>query len=378
MVGVLRELSGGMSGRVRRPVLALMLLMFLGACARVPPPDVLQTATSAPPVGASQVTVYVATSRTRQSAQNIRFTSNWSPDNSYERYRISVPPDHAPGELEWVKGNPDPSKAFAVVGQSALDENTFFADLAKLPASEDAGIYIHGYNTSYQEALLRAAQLDADAGLNTTSILFSWPSKAEISEYLADKDAATSSRMNLTRLLERTVKARAGGDVIVFAHSMGGWLLMESLVQLKLEGRDEVLAHLRVFMASADIDPDVFRSQLQIIGRMKLPMTIFVSPGDFALRLSSLISNDRQRVGALDVRDPLVRAQSAKMGIQVVDISQFKSSDRTGHDRYAAIAAAIAGRGKDGRQLLEDNNKAGSFTFGPRKLVAAGLFKAVD
>lgn len=148
-------------------------------------------------------------------------------------------------------------------------------------------VFVHGYNYNFQEALFRLAQLRADSNLPAVPILFAWPSQAALSGYIADKDSATFSRDNLTQLLIDLTKDRKRGEVMVFAHSMGGWLTTEALRQLKLEGRQDVLDKLTVVLAAPDIDADVFISQLNLIGKMSPPLTVLVSRDDRALEAST-------------------------------------------------------------------------------------------
>jgi esterase/lipase superfamily enzyme len=56
------------------------------------------------------------------------------------------------------------------------------------------GIFVHGYNNSFQQSLFRTAQLVADGDSGRSAVLFCWPSKAELTGYIADKNAVTLSR----------------------------------------------------------------------------------------------------------------------------------------------------------------------------------------
>lgn len=70
---------------------------------------------------------------------------------------------------------------------------------------------------------------------------------------------------------------------------MGGWLVMEALRQLRFEGRNDVLSKLQVVLAAPDIDADVFRKQIEVVGRLNPPLTILVSKDDRALKASSIL-----------------------------------------------------------------------------------------
>ncbi|MEQ1951790.1 alpha/beta hydrolase [Mesorhizobium yinganensis] len=132
-------------------------------------------------------------------------------------------------------------------------------------------------------------QLAADANIDGVPVLFAWPSQAELSGYVADREAVTYSRDNLVALLSRLARERSPEEITVFAHSMGGWLVIEALRRLKLQGHDDVVSRIKVVLAAPDIDENVFQSQLTVIGRMRRPITIFVSTDDVALRSPGLL-----------------------------------------------------------------------------------------
>jgi esterase/lipase superfamily enzyme len=281
---------------------------------------------------------------------------------NYAVFDVSLPPNHKPGEIEWPKGRLGPRVSFSVRDQKLLDQKEFLHSIASSQSKGDTGVFIHGYNTSFEEALFRLAQMAVDADLGGVPILFAWPSQAVMTGYLTDKEAIMASRDNLVALLVDLTDRRDDKDVTVFAHSMGAWLVMEALRQLKLQGRDDVLSRLRVFLAAPDIDERVFQAQLAIIGRMRAPLTIFVSKDDVALRLAGLLAGNRRRVGALDVANPAVAEASRRNGVQIVDISQLDAQDRLNHDRYAALAGIQrrSGTSRGNRSLL---NEAGAFVF---------------
>ena len=62
-----------------------------------------------------------------------------------------------------------------------------------------------------------------------------------------------------------------------------------------------------VILASPDIDMTVFASQMARV--RPADVTVFATPNDRALSLSSLIASSRQRVGAIDASKPEDRAE---------------------------------------------------------------------
>lgn len=225
------------------------------------------------------------------------------------------------------------------------------------------GIFVHGYNTSFPEALLRITQLMADSPLPAKALLFSWPSDGMLSGYVADKEAATYSRDHLARLLTLLTEDSRLGDVNLAAHSMGAWLAMESLRQLRLSGQDRVIDRLgSVILAAPDIDLDVFRSQVQTIGPLSPPLTVLASPDDRALLLSNRLGGDRERAGSLDARDPSVQDLARNGGVQLIDISGTSATDSLNHDRFVGAAASLQ-KLLTPRETQNPLRKAGAFVL---------------
>lgn len=227
------------------------------------------------------------------------------------------------------------------------------------------GIFVHGYNYSYQEALFRTAQIAADAKIQGAPILFSWPSAAAVAGYVADRDASLYSRSELDSLVKSLSASGKVNRIILFGHSMGGFLVMETVRQLKLQHSGDIIDKLAVVLAAPDIDVDVFRSQLRDIGSMKTPITLLVSKDDRALTASSLIAGERPRVGRLDIDDPLIKEAALTERLRVIDITSVHGSDGLGHDRYASLA-------KFGAQLVESDRRSSVSDIGAFVFDAAG------
>lgn len=333
------------SGIIRMPAaIVIGFSIGLAGCGTRPGPEILQSVSSIP-ADTKKVTVYVATTRTRAEDHSNAFTSGRDSKINYAQFSISIPPDHKAGQIEWPrKGQkPDPAKAFTVAAQNSLEHDAFKGAVAKSAASYTGkaapiGVFVHGFNFNFQEALFRFAQLSADADIDGVPILFSWPSQAALTGYVADKESVTYSRDYLAALLIDLAAARPKGQIMLFGHSMGGWLVAETLRQLRLMGRDDVLARLNVVLAAPDIDADVFRQQVSVIGPLNPPLTILLSRDDRALQASSILAGNTPRIGALDITDPVVQQAASQEKVRLIDISTVTASDRINHDRYITLA----------------------------------------
>jgi len=360
--------------RILHGLLALALSVLIAGCAARPGPELLQPTAAAP--GSRLVDVLVATTRGRVAPGVNVFTNDRSQTVNYASFTVAVPPGHQPGQVE-LSATRDPSRSFTTVAQSVLTQQTFDRRaIPPGPAGQDVGVFVHGFNNNFQEALFRLAQIAADANLRQAPILFAWPSQGSVLGYLADRDAVTFSRDHLARLLISLTTNRRVGRVRVVAHSMGAWLLVETLRQLKIAGRNDVLNRLNVLLAAPDIDIDVFLQQVSVIGALQRPMTILVSSDDRALAVSARLSGARERIGRLDVSDPRVQEAALKARIQIVDISKLTPSDRLGHDRYTALAALYPRL--NSTQMAGDGlHRAGAFVLDTAGAIVAAPFSLI-
>jgi esterase/lipase superfamily enzyme len=345
---------------------ALALVCILGGCAERPGPEVLNPVPLSIP-GAKVVTVYVATTRAREIPDSNIYGSARAHHTNYAEFKISIPPRHQSGNIEWPTGSPDPALSFATIQQNVLSSREFeqaIASRANGRGRLNAGIFVHGFNTNFQEALYRLAQMTADADVDGTPILFTWPSEARVTGYLSDKEGVTYSRDRLVDLLAMLARKPSIGRVTVIGHSMGSWLTVEALRQLRLTRSDAVINRLNVVLAAPDIDVDVFRSQMEVIGSLSPPMTVLVSRDDIALRLSSRVAGGRERLGTLDVDDPRVQEAARRANVQIVDISSLKAPDGLNHDRFVNLAALYGRLAASGANRPDKNlRQAGAFVF---------------
>jgi esterase/lipase superfamily enzyme len=311
---------------------------LLAACAR-PGPGTLRVAM--PVKGARELTVLVATDRLPDGSDK-GFSAGKSDRLHYRQVIVSVPPNHKVTEIEWPEGRPDASKAFAVIGTRELTENEFLKmsrDIEpRSPVAPGVGMFVHGYNYTYQEALFRLVQMSADAGQSQTSVLFDWPSQGELIGYVADRDAVAYARDDLAHVLQSL--GRSGVRTTLLAHSMGGLLTVETLRQLKIAGDERSLEMVdQVVLAAPDVDIDLFRRDIKTIGRLKKPIMILAAKDDRALALSRRLSGSTA-AGALDVKDPKVQDLAETDNLQIIDISSLKALTSTNHDRFVSFAAA--------------------------------------
>lgn len=192
--------------------------------------------------------------------------------------------------------------------------------LSNLTLAGDAGgtrdvlVYVHGFNETFESATLDAARLSDALTFRGDTVVFSWPSRDSMFDYMADRESAVWSRDALEDVFARLLTDPKIGRVHVVAHSMGGMLTVEALRQVYGSKKGFMSRFGAIVFASPDIDMDGFSASVRRMGEMHRQMTVITSLDDRALALSASLSGGK-RVG---------RAQKAALehlGIKVVDTS---------------------------------------------------------
>jgi esterase/lipase superfamily enzyme len=202
-----------------------------------------------------------------------------------------------------------------------LDTLELVPQIGDLPGTSagarDVLIYVHGFNQTFETAVLDAARLSDGIRFHGDTMAFSWPSKAKLLDYGYDRDSAMWSRDALEKVLDGLMASPTVGRLNVVAHSIGTMLTMEALRQLYAHQGDMVADRLgAVVFASPDIDMDVFASSVEHIGPIARNITVLTATNDRALALSRWMAGGMTRVGAAQ------KAQLERLGLHVIDASQ--------------------------------------------------------
>lgn len=254
---------------------------------------------------------------------------------------VSVPRNRAPGEIPrpsvWTfEFRPDPDRHMILNRVTPIaDRDSFFARVGQVVAASERGeafVFIHGYNTDFEGAAIRTAQLAADMNLDGAPILYSWPSRASLLGYGADTRATADAELLdevalfLTQVAERTGASR----VHLVAHSMGNRVLARALDRIAAARPGATLFD-EVVLAAPDVGVDEFEATFARILPTAGRFTLYASQRDRALQVSQQV-NRMQRVG--DARQIVVRE-----GLQTVDTTAA-SAGLLGHDDFAGSALA--------------------------------------
>lgn len=312
--------------------------------------------------GATDHTILVATTRERDARPGTFFNGERGKSLQYATLTVSIPPTHIPGKIEWTSTPPgNPATNFVVRDEASLNDDKAFvqalnAKLAMRPkGSRKVFVFIHGFNTMFAEGLYRFAQIVQDSKAEGVPVLFTWASRGKLAAYIYDNNSATAARDDLAHTL-RLILASNADQVNILAHSMGNWVTVEALRQMKISGNLQYASKFgNVFLAAPDIDVDVFKSQMRAFGKPRKPYYIVLSKDDKALGFSKFIAGGENRVGA----DGNI-AELEALGATVIDLTDVKGDDPTNHDKFVQLATVAPELRAVLAQGISDNHGAGT------------------
>jgi esterase/lipase superfamily enzyme len=273
------------------------------------------------------VPVYFATDRVRAAAEGvIQFgTERMQPPGLHlGKLRVALGPKHRLGAVDAAvavmpisqSGGAGTNGSILVRGSGG--EMARFADSrlraairASRPSPERGRrrvlFFIHGYNSSFDYAVRKTAQLAGDLGLvnchgqtRGVAISYSWPSYESVLSYMGDEENAEWTEQRLTPFLSALAQVcrQENAELYLVAHSMGSRALVRSLADLSTYGNGPAgkLAD-HVVLLAPDIGKGLFEQYIDRFVPHVGHLTIYVSARDRALALSTALHGGRQRLG---------------------------------------------------------------------------------
>lgn len=351
----------GKSNRGRN-LLACLLISALAGCGGHPKDVLTPVADTAPQ--SHKVDMLIATTRSQSTVQGEMFTGERARSPNFADITVSVPPDSARkvGEVAWPKKlPPNPATDFATLKTDMIDIDAAKAWLStsvKKTPDGSALVFIHGFNTKFEDSVYRFAQIVRDSGVHSAPILVTWPSRGSLLAYGYDRESTNYTRNALENLFQYLAKDPEVKEVSILAHSMGNWLTLEALRQMAIRNGGLPTKFKNVMLAAPDVDVDVFRSQIVDMGDPHPQFTLFVSRDDKALAVSRRVWGDVARLGSIDPETEPYQQELADNKITVIDLTKVKAGDSLNHGKFAEspeIVRLIGARISDG-QTLTDNH----------------------
>ena len=327
-----------------------------------PPPPPPKTAPSpvtvTPPPQGEIYPVWYGTNRRPLNAKDESqgYANQRDKSVHYGKVFVDIPADflQSARNESWLK------KLFFKGGESSLSVRNrvplsftnFMADLREEIGQNAADerfalIYIHGFQTTFDEAAQRAAGIGYQIKSPTTAF-FSWPSQGSLAGYEADKNAVEASTDQLAAFIIQVVRESGASKVHLIAHSMGNYALMQTMFRPVMQKAIQSgLRFGQIILAAPDVDTGVFVRDAHIYTDVAERVTLYASSKDMALVASRKLA-EFPRAGLLP---PAVVVP----GIDTLDVSAVNLTF-LGH---SYVANEI--------QVLEDMNKLILHGDPPRK-----------
>ena len=365
----------------RRLVPLLAGALMLSACADHPHGVLMPVMASAP--GTSDVNVLVATTRGQDASPGIMFNGLRADAMAFADIQVSIPPDsvRTVGEVQWPKQLPgDPAVNFVTKHTAIINRQTALSlvhsELRHSPKKQVL-VFVHGFNNKFEDAVYRFAQIVHDSGTEAVPVLFTWPSKGSALAYGYDRESSTYSRNQLEDVLQGLCADPSVGEVSILAHSMGNWLLLESLRQMAIRGGRIPPKIKNLLLAAPDVDIDIAREQIADMGPAKPNFALFLSRSDKALELSKNVWGSKARLGDIDPMKEPYRSMLQRDKIAVYDLSLIGSSGGLNHDTFATspeIVGLIGTRLARGQAITDGGQRFSDtlFTYSSGAISRAG------
>ncbi len=219
---------------------------------------------------------------------------------------VRIPSSHRPGELGsplWRRLLTGVDDRITVDPATELSADGFAREVRAFLSGLDASdrnvlVYIHGFNTSFDAATLRAAQLGFDLRVPGITALFSWPSRGSVAAYLTDLSSMEAREDLLAEFLMTMTRLTDPGKVHIVAHSMGNRGLLRALHRATTQAALQSGTRFgRIFLAAPDVDEKLFRQLADVYPRISERTTLYVADQDRAFEALAWLT-DAPRVGA--------------------------------------------------------------------------------
>lgn len=289
-------------------------------------------------IKADLMPVFYGTDRLADPGSSPRtYTATHAAHLELGRAYVQVPRRHLrkQGDRPWVAAMSKASSAeIEVISAPGLDLDKQFAIASLKPLSHDdfleqavmrlasshrykdhALIFIPGFNTSFETALHRAAQLAYDLKFDGAPFVYSWPSDGQTANYKHDKDSVSKASAGFAEFLGIVLAQTGAKSVSVIAHGLGTQLALDTLAAI----RTKIPAGVSIgelILTAPDMDATAFKARIASLSGLAGRTTLYVASTDRALNISRRYTGGIPRAGDLLAGGPLVVP-----GVETVDVS---------------------------------------------------------
>ncbi|MDN3279513.1 alpha/beta hydrolase [Frankia sp. RB7] len=219
-----------------------------------------------------------------------------------------------------------------------LASNEYWEGLQNVFRSTDepkaAIVLVHGYNVTFESAIIRAAQLGYDLGAQRAMAVFSWPSIGKLGGYLADAATIEASEGSIADFLIGFLERSGAEKVHIIAHSMGNRGVLRAINRIAARAQTKTRASFgQIILAAADVDADLFRQLSRAYVDLSERTSMYVSSRDKAIEASHWL-HEFSRAG---LTPPTLIVD----GIDTISVSNIDMS-LLGHGYFAEARNVLA------------------------------------
>jgi len=278
-------------------ILLVISITILSACAAYrPAPAVKGEMQQKLPFTGMKVFFGTDRQDTEKTEPYLRFANERGSGIVYGTCVVTIPSSHTKGELEGppsflpsvlYRAMENPSRHVVLNKVTILTRTDFLKAVREAPGRK-ALVFIHGYNSTFEDAARRTAQIASDAEFDGMPMFYSWPSKASFKDYPDDEDTIELSHIYLRAFLRDLAMESNFDAIYLIAHSMGNRALTRAFIDLKSEIPPAKLAVFKeIVLTAPDIGAEVFRKAIApALAGTPGRITLYASSNDKALQIS--------------------------------------------------------------------------------------------
>ena len=290
--------------------------------------------------------MFATTRQMRDPARALTYSGERSETLNFGAAKVSIPAGHHNlGHIELPRRGTvfgyslyeeklDPAKHFTIREVRTLAEDDWTHLLQDSNQSEVL-VFVHGFNTSFEDALYRQAQIIWDLQYKGTAVLFTWASRGGALDYVYDQQSALLARKSFLALLSKLRNELGFAKINVIAHSMGDLVVADALAN-----NSRMPAPLRLqelIMAAPDLDWNYFQQVGPDLRKVADAVTLYASSADRAMMLSKALASGVARAGDIVNGEPIVVA-----GVESIDVTALGDElFGLNHDVFASSGSTI-------------------------------------
>ena len=232
-------------------------------------------------------------------------------------------------------------KSMAPLACGTTDFAAGLAAEARKAGCGDVLVYVHGFNTLFDGAVLRAGQLALDTRWGCPVVAFSWASEGEIGRYVADIEHSSYAVPELEAFLRALDRQGLRADIL--GHSIGARVVLSALASSAAHDDRLSAGFVRaLILAAADVgaDPDNndFAHLMESARAFVHHTTVYASRGDAVLAVSAVAHGDVPRAGRRTKGDRLLEGDGS---VDVIDATDAPA-EALGHSYFGMSYEALA------------------------------------